>query len=101
MGPEASVMQRPIVVRQIEMGWFFENKKNFAALHGHKGNETRVKGAVLEDHMLFMLSADPSEIKDVSADHPGEFKRMKELLQDQYGELLDNSHIWNREAKGQ
>ena len=64
----------------------------------HKGNEDLVKGAVLEDHMLFMLSADPSEIKDVSADHPGEFKRMKELLQDQYGELLDNSHIWNRDA---
>ena len=48
-----------------------------------------------------MLSADPSEIKDVSADHPGEFIRMKELLQDQYGELLDNSFIWNREAAGQ
>jgi len=67
----------------------------------HKGNEDLVKGAVLEDHMLFMLSADPSEIKDVSADHPDEFIRMKELLQDQYGELLDNSFIWNREAAGQ
>jgi len=66
----------------------------------HKGNEALVKGAVLEDHMLFKLSADPSEVKDVSADHPGEFTRMKELLQDQYGELLDDSHIWNREITG-
>ncbi|MCK4853866.1 MAG: hypothetical protein KAT31_06385, partial [Bacteroidales bacterium] len=60
----------------------------------HEGNEKLVKSAVLEDHMLFLLSEDPSEIKEVSADHPDVFIRMQDLLQNQYTELLDNSHIW-------
>jgi arylsulfatase A len=60
----------------------------------HEGNEKLVKSAVLEDHMLFLLSEDPSEITEVSADYPDVFIRMQDLLQNQYTELLDNSHIW-------
>lgn len=67
----------------------------------HTENEALVKGAVLEDHILFMVSSDSPEVNDVSAEHPEEFIRMKELLQDQYGELIDNSFIWSREATGQ
>ncbi len=67
----------------------------------YEGNENMVKGAVLEDHLLYQLSEDPSEAKEVSADYPDVFKSMKELLQRQYDELLDDSHIWSREASGQ
>lgn len=72
------------------------------SLHNvHDGNEKLVKSAVLEDHMLYQLSEDPSELKEVSADHPDVFNRMKELLQNQYAELLDDSHIWRRTATEQ
>jgi arylsulfatase A len=62
----------------------------------YEGNEQFVKRAVLEDHLLFRLSADPSETSEVSADYPDVFLRMQELLQDQYAELLENSPVWSR-----
>lgn len=62
----------------------------------YEGNEQLVKSAVLEDHLLFHLSADPSETREVSADHPEKFIRMQDLLQDQYADLLENSHVWSR-----
>ena len=66
-----------------------------------EGNEQLVKGATLADHMLFNLSADPSETRDVSEANPGEFTRLRELLQDQYAALLDDSPVWSRKAPGQ
>jgi arylsulfatase A len=62
----------------------------------YEGNEKLVKSAVLEDHMLFLLPEDPSERKEVSADYPAEFARMKALLETRYTELLDHSPIWSR-----
>lgn len=64
----------------------------------HEGNEKPVKSAVLEDHLLYRMSEDPSEKKEVSADYPDVFISMKQLLQKQYEELLDNSYIWSRET---
>ena len=62
----------------------------------HNGNEKLVKSATLDEHTLYHLSEDTSELKEVSKDYPGEFARMKELLKNQYDELLDGSHIWSR-----
>jgi arylsulfatase A len=46
--------------------------------------------------MLYRISEDPSELKEVSQDYPDVFLRMKDLLQEQYTDLLDDSHIWSR-----
>ncbi|KPL13332.1 MAG: arylsulfatase, partial [Bacteroides sp. SM23_62] len=67
----------------------------------HEGNEKLVKSALLEDHVLYRLSEDLSEMKEVSADYPDVFTSMKERLQKQYTELLDHSHTWSREAAAQ
>jgi arylsulfatase A len=62
----------------------------------YRGNEEALTSATLEEHMLFKLSEDPSEMKEVSKEFPGEFVRMKELLENQHNELLDDSYIWER-----
>jgi arylsulfatase A len=62
----------------------------------HKGNEQLVKSAGLQEYMLYRISEDPSELKEVSQDYPDVFLRMKDLLQEQYSDLLDDSHIWSR-----
>jgi len=62
----------------------------------HKGNEQLVKSAGLQEHMLYRISEDPSELKEVSQDYPDVFARMKKILDNQYIELLNNSYIWGR-----
>ena len=64
----------------------------------HSGNASLVKGATLEDHLLYKLSEDLSEEKEVSGIYPEVFLSMKETLENQYADLLNDSPVWSREA---
>lgn len=57
-------------------------------------NEEKVKNATLSDFQLFKISEDIGESNDLSKAHPEKLEELKQKLQAQYRELLDNSHIW-------
>ncbi|MDO6809776.1 sulfatase-like hydrolase/transferase [Zobellia galactanivorans] len=65
-------------------------------LNIHSGNEALVKKAKLSDFVLYHLKEDIGESQEVSKKHPERFERMKTELVQEYGELLDDSHIWAR-----
>ncbi|MGJ8642224.1 MAG: sulfatase family protein [Luteolibacter sp.] len=60
-------------------------------------NEDKVKAATLTDFQLFHVSEDHDESEDLSKSHPEKLAELKELLEVQYRELVNGSHIW--EAK--
>jgi arylsulfatase A len=62
------------------------------------GNASPVKAAVLDDHLLYKISEDPAEGIEVSGMYPEVFSRMKETLEDQYADLLNDSPVWSRKA---
>ena len=64
----------------------------------HSGNALMVKSGVLDDHFLYKLSEDLSEEKEVSGMYQEVFSRMKETLEDQYADLLNDSPVWSRKA---
>jgi arylsulfatase A len=64
----------------------------------YSGNASPVKAAVLDDHLLYKISEDPSEGKELSGMYPEVFSRMKETLEDQYADLLIDSPVWSRKA---
>lgn len=63
----------------------------------YTGNEALVKEAELTDFVLFNMKSDISESENVAEKHPEYFLEMKDLLRTEYSELLEDSHVWNRE----
>ena len=62
-------------------------------------NEDVVKRASLSDFQLFRLTDDVSESKDLSEVHPEKLMELKQKLEVQYRELVDNSHVWKGTGK--
>jgi len=62
----------------------------------YKGNESMIRNAELVDFTMYNLVEDISESRDVSSDHPEIFDGLKEILEKQYGELVQDSHVWER-----
>lgn len=65
----------------------------------YTGNEALVKEADLTDFVLYNMKEDVGENEDLSARHPDILEKMKAQLRAEYGALLEDSHIWNREAE--
>ncbi|MEQ8880516.1 MAG: arylsulfatase, partial [Cyclobacteriaceae bacterium] len=63
----------------------------------YEGNEALVRESDLVDFELYNLKDDPSESKELSQSDPNELKRMQALLNQEYAELLADSHIWKAE----
>ena len=65
----------------------------------YNGNEALVKKAELADFVLFNMKNDIGEREDLPEKYPEAFEKMKNMLASEYAELLDDSHIWKREAE--
>ena len=65
----------------------------------YDGNEAFVKDATLTDFVLYDMKKDISESEDASEMYPEAFEKMKNLLKTEYAALLEDSHIWSRNAK--
>lgn len=63
----------------------------------YDGNEALVKSCELSDFVLYNLREDRSETKDVANLHPELFENMKKQLEEEYANLLADSHIWKRD----
>lgn len=63
----------------------------------YEGNEALVRESELVDFELYNLKNDISESKELSQINPEELKRMQALLNQEYAELLADSHIWKAE----
>ena len=66
----------------------------------YDGNESFVKEAKLTDFVLYDLKNDISESKDLSKKDIEQFTAMKELIEVEYKNLLEDSHIWIRDKTG-
>ncbi|MDP4625669.1 MAG: sulfatase-like hydrolase/transferase [Akkermansiaceae bacterium] len=57
-------------------------------------DEELVKSATLSDFQLFLMTDDIGESNDLSKNHPEKLEELKQRLEVQYRELVDDSHIW-------
>ncbi|MFI3264464.1 MAG: sulfatase-like hydrolase/transferase [Rikenellaceae bacterium] len=62
----------------------------------YDGNIDYIKSFELTDFELYHIAQDRNETTEVSAKYPAEFEKMKALINKQYGELLEGSHVWSR-----
>lgn len=63
----------------------------------YSGNIDQIRKSTLGNFRLYNLTDDIDESDDLSQSNPAEFQRMKSLLEKEYNNLLDGSHIWSRE----
>ncbi|BDD02035.1 sulfatase family protein [Persicobacter psychrovividus] len=64
----------------------------------YDGNIEHVKNAELMDFELYDIRNDMSESVNVATKFPEQFKALKAQMKEEYQALLENSHVWNREA---
>ncbi len=64
----------------------------------HSGNELFVKNAELVDFELYNMKIDVSESQNLANEYPEVFNQMKAKLKKEYSDLLEGSHIWERES---
>ena len=64
----------------------------------HTGNIDEVRSAQLTDFLLFKIDDDIAEEQEVATKYPDELERMKALLLENYHDLLEGSHIWQRDS---
>ena len=64
----------------------------------HTGNIDGVRSAQLTDFLLFKIDNDIAEEQEVATKYPDELERMKALLLENYQDLLEGSHIWQRDS---
>ncbi len=62
----------------------------------YDGNESMVKEAELVDFEIYNMNADIDESDNVAEQYPEIFGKMKELMKTEYGNLLEESHVWSR-----
>ena len=66
-------------------------------LNIYEGNESLVKSGELTDYVMYNLINDLGESIDLSQSNPEDFSRMKKLLEHEYNQLLEGSHVWKRD----
>ena len=57
-------------------------------------NEAQVKSAVMSDFQIFKISDDIGESNNLVSSMPEKAAELKQRLQEQYMELLDDYHVW-------
>ncbi|WP_421897585.1 sulfatase-like hydrolase/transferase [Marinoscillum sp.] len=62
----------------------------------YQGNVDSVKNAELVDFELYNLAQNQYEWNELSNEHPDQLATMQKLLTQEYRELLEDSHVWER-----
>ncbi len=58
-------------------------------------NAEQVKAATLSDFQIFNVRNDIGEANDLSQSNPQKFAELKQRLEIQYRQLVDDSHVWD------
>ncbi|MDF7824027.1 sulfatase-like hydrolase/transferase [Pontiellaceae bacterium B12227] len=61
-------------------------------------NEELIKAATLSDFQIFNLREDVGEANDLSRSHPEKVEELKQRLEVQYRELVQDSYVWRAES---
>ena len=60
----------------------------------HAGNAAKAKAARLTDIEIYRADRDIGEARNLASSEPGELKRLTDILNTSYRELIADSHVW-------